>query len=87
MAISPVSDSYGIKFKSNATTGVPEIDGTPEKGFVPGLMNEVTGLINGGATTSVGASHTVAEGAKMILGARLKDQIAGMPGGRFLVGE
>jgi len=80
MAISLLSDTYAINLKANATTGVPEIDGVPEKNFVKGVTNSLLSGVNGGATCATGAGNTVGFLLKVAAGAKFKDSIVGLPG-------
>lgn len=59
MAIGLFSDSVAVTLAQNDAGVVSIASQTP--GLVGGVTAELTGLINGGATTSVGASHTLAK--------------------------
>jgi len=83
MTIGPFSDSYSIALKANATTGAPELDGTPVKGYVDGVIAGATGWLNGGRTAAVGAAHTTVSLAGIALGAKFADTIRKTP----LIGE
>lgn len=52
------SDSVALTLAQNDAGVVSIASQTP--GLVGGLTSELTGLINGGQTTSVGLSHTIA---------------------------
>jgi len=78
MTIGLFSTSRAITLAQNAE-GVVSITDQKE-GFIDGLLAEVTGLVNGGSTTSVGASHTAAELGKIFIGAKFRDNLAQLPG-------
>lgn len=64
--IGPFSSSVSVTLNQDAA-GLVTI-ASQEAGFVPGLVAELTGLVNGGKTTSVGMTSTVANVAKMLSG-------------------
>lgn len=58
--ITMFGDSQTYELSKNDTTGKLEI-AEQDTGFTNGLIDEVTGMFNGGKTGSTGASHTTVE--------------------------
>jgi len=76
-----IGTSVGVKLARSADDVISIA--SQEKGFAAGLMNEFTGILDGGLTTSVGLSNTVATVAKVAAGTKFADTIRELP----LVGE
>lgn len=72
MTISVTSDSRGYTL-AQAADGTLSVS-AQEAGLVKGLTSELTGMLNGGETGSVGMSHTVAEVAKVGAGVAIANK-------------
>jgi len=71
MTLSIASSSQNYTLAADPTTGKLSVS-AQDVGFVNGVIAELTGLFNGGATGSTGLSHTVAEATKLLLPAALE---------------
>lgn len=72
-AISIASKSYSFDVTLDATTGLPNGLANVKEGIVNALISEVTGLLNGGKSASVGMGHTTAEVLKFWGGATIRN--------------
>jgi hypothetical protein len=50
------------------------------EGLAQGLLNEVTGILDGGLTGAVGMAHTAADAAKIYAGMFVQRKLVGLPG-------
>jgi len=71
MTISLIGASANYTLTADATTGALSI-ASQGTGVVNGIIAELTGLFNGGATGSTGLSHTLMEATKVLLPAALE---------------
>lgn len=84
MAISAFSKSRSVTL-AQATDGTVSVSAQTE-GVVAGLTAELTGLFNGGSTTSVGLSSTAAKLATVYGGMAAQRMLLNVPGLPFTNG-
>jgi hypothetical protein len=78
--MSAFGTSIAVKLKADPADAKKVVIDTQEASLTKGVINEVTGIFDGGLSTSVGLSHTLGVGLKVAAGMQAQRSLLGAPG-------